>query len=1831
MKKLLILISIVAASMFSTASAAVGDQTTIVDQTFTGSPTLSNTAAYSWGTDIQGMLTSTGIYMTNASNKANNYENRDFLTFPNAVGDATHELNISYEVYSPRDKGQDNTYYTINYFNADGNFVFGIQEASGGWGYSANVITANEDGTTTTTALSKGHMSKGGGSVVNATIKFGGTNAIVIIDGGSYLAYTSKLGINSVKLSVTGESGFDRDMYIKNYVLKTVESEKVEFATYKLKYVVGSEVIKEVENSGIVGFAPSLTVAEKTDFTENGKKYIYISNDAEEQTIAPNGSTVVTITCREAETYNYTVKANVDDKVIATGSVFEKDNATVPYSRYILAEDGTVWEKYPGKNTPYTHTFTPNKDEFVETLGYTTTDIANCIYFVEGEDIEGMETVTRDNANARCSNAAGGYAEESVVVKKLQPGKYKVTIGVWGNGGATFVVKAGEEVLSAETQGYWLDATSDEFIISTETDLTFEGATNNKPLDYILIQKTGEYVPKAEYTLIYVLEGTSTSIKTPEKREGEVGSTITLSTADKASFYNEDHTLKYKYVSDDSEGLTIKEDNTTEVTITMKAVEPRMSWDFTKWSSSTVDNLKADENWSDIEKKDASEPTELSKDNCFWQVDLNEGLDADKNLMANKKVIEELEGLVYTNETGVRNLAIAVDYQTAGTDKGFGPYEGKSYLWLGGKEINYFIIPDVPAGATIKMGVESHNTTDARGVKLLIAGEELKAPNGDDVTLPTTYDKKEWFVPKTAAAINDVQIYNTNGCHIYYITVSPYVEVENLAINDKDGNEVKTLTIKANTTYQLSATITPEEANDKTVTWESSDEEIATVDKTGKVTALATGETVITATSSNGKTATCTITVEEAVIEVKSISLDQEEASVAVGESIELKATVDPADAAVTWSSDKEDVATVENGIVTAVAAGTATITATAGEKTATCNITVTVPVDGITINFKKITVEKGDEFSVGYKISPEDATDKTVTWTSSDEEVVTVDGDGNVKALADGEAIITAKAGTKEATCTINVVTTEVVDGVKVRMTYVDGTNCVLKDQTTLTNRTDAVFGQINAGETAIAGYNKISGGSVGFGTENWGVNYITYLQVDASAIKDNYITSATLSFEASGSTDSGRTTGWGVGYNSSKWASTMTYNSADKSITKLDSEKWTSTKSATTFETFSFDITEAINKADGRKATILVYELAPAGGYIKNPVVKIESTNELVYKVTFTETGEAEGVKVTVNDQDATNGISLPNGTYSFTANAAHCKDYTGEFTVADEDLNVEFEITPREVWSYTVNAVDANGDFLKELSKGEGYEEENVTYYFPGYYLQGNTLLSKSNYKRDPYYGETELLDSNGKVFEVKYDGTHVSDVVFYKEAEDIDEFISKNTNNAPIRCSNGLGGIVDGEVILTTLPAGKYQIHGQVWGTKGLTAGVKIKATSEEEEDQNLWTLESTGSLKSGESDEFTLEKETALYVYTTSGNDNRMLDYIYITKINVPVTGIVLNGEDGKAISKLELKSGEGYSLTAVVSPEDATDKNVTWTSSDENVATVNAEGKVTAVKAGKATITATCGEVSAVCAITCYAEMGDANGNGEIDITDATYIAAYILEEKEVPAGLTEKEWLNFADVNKDDHISISDASATVSLVLEQEKERPNQSQARVAANYEYADNLVIGGMTTANGKTSVAVTLDNSTDFVAVQADIFMPEGVYFDVKPGSRIANSHSFQTKRFDDNHVRVVIYTFSGNAFADNNEALFEIVADSYISDPTDIALAYMLASDAAANAYTLGARYDGTTGVAALGFDSNAPVKVYDLNGRYISDKVEGLEQGFYIIRQGDNAKKVHMR
>ena len=213
----------------------------------------------------------------------------------------------------------------------------------------------------------------------------------------------------------------------------------------------------------------------------------------------------------------------------------------------------------------------------------------------------------------------------------------------------------------------------------------------------------------------------------------------------------------------------------------------RKSWDFTKWSAKTVENLKAESAkgpttgaWSDVEKKDATAPTDLSKDNCFWEVTAQGVATEGATLMANGEVIPELEGLLYTNTTA-RSLAIAVNYLEPNSSGGFGPYQGASYLWLGSSKKNYFIIPHVAPGTTIKMGVESHKLTDARGVELYLgagtSGTKLLGPDGNAVAAPTTYQDQEWVVPTDAAdtpnedGTYNIQIYNTNGCHIYYITV----------------------------------------------------------------------------------------------------------------------------------------------------------------------------------------------------------------------------------------------------------------------------------------------------------------------------------------------------------------------------------------------------------------------------------------------------------------------------------------------------------------------------------------------------------------------------------------------------------------------------------------------------------------------------------------------------------------------------------------------------------------------------------------------------------------------------------------------------------------------------------------------------------------------------------------------------------------------------------------------------------------------------------------------------------------------------------------------------
>ena len=219
----------------------------------------------------------------------------------------------------------------------------------------------------------------------------------------------------------------------------------------------------------------------------------------------------------------------------------------------------------------------------------------------------------------------------------------------------------------------------------------------------------------------------------------------------------------------------------------------------------------------------------------------------------------------------------------------------------------------------------------------------------------------------------------------------------------------------------LTATVAPATATDKTVTWKSSDATVATVDANGKVVAKKAGEVTITATA-GGVSGTLKITVSDkapTVIPVQSVTVTGKQELVE-GASTTLTATVAPADATdktVTWKSSDESVATVDkDGVVTAKKAGTVTITATAGGVSGTLHITVTAkPVETVPVTSVEVTVEAGTTVSVGKTlqatatVKPGNATNKKVTWKSSDESIATVDANGVITAKKAGKVVITA------------------------------------------------------------------------------------------------------------------------------------------------------------------------------------------------------------------------------------------------------------------------------------------------------------------------------------------------------------------------------------------------------------------------------------------------------------------------------------------------------------------------------------------------------------------------------------------------------------------------------------------------------------------------------------------------------------------------------------------------------------------------------------------------------------------------------------------------------
>lgn len=296
------------------------------------------------------------------------------------------------------------------------------------------------------------------------------------------------------------------------------------------------------------------------------------------------------------------------------------------------------------------------------------------------------------------------------------------------------------------------------------------------------------------------------------------------------------------------------------------------------------------------------------------------------------------------------------------------------------------------------------------------------APKPTETTTTTT-------VPKTS---NNTEPSSTTPT-VTSSTPSPStpVAVSGVALNKKVAtvNVGKKVTVKA--------TVTPANADNKTLVWTSSNTKIATVSN-GVVKGVKAGRVIITANTTDGSnvSATCTVTVKQPVTR---ISLSKK-ATMYTGKKLTLKAKVNPANAsnkALTWKSSNTKIAKVaSNGVVTGVKAGTVKITATAKDgsrKSATCTVTVRQSVSKITLSKTNVVLpKKGSSYNVRVTVAPKNAYNKNVTVKSVKTKVAkvsasTVKSGKTVKITAvkkgTTKVVFTAKDGSKKsAICKVTV-----------------------------------------------------------------------------------------------------------------------------------------------------------------------------------------------------------------------------------------------------------------------------------------------------------------------------------------------------------------------------------------------------------------------------------------------------------------------------------------------------------------------------------------------------------------------------------------------------------------------------------------------------------------------------------------------------------------------------------------------------------------------------------------------------------------------------------------
>lgn len=720
----------------------------------------------------------------------------------------------------------------------------------------------------------------------------------------------------------------------------------------------------------------------------------------------------------------------------------------------------------------------------------------------------------------------------------------------------------------------------------------------------------------------------------------------------------------------------------------------------------------------------------------------------------------------------------------------------------------------------------------------------------------------------------------------------------------------ETLILEVGQTEKLEATVNIKElSDDVSVLWSSSDEEVATVTKDGLVTAVGVGTAKITVTASKGmnkKKDICTVKVIPKQVPMEGVILDKLIANIDVGDELILTPSFIPADATntkVTWSSSNEEVATVKNGVVKAIKVGHTTIKVTTvdGNKTAACEVLVSRLVDEITLSEYNQTLNVGDTFELEATVSPNDATNKIVVWASSDNSVATVE-QGLVTAVAPGTAIITAASvdGLKTASCIILV--TKPVTGVELDVTELD---LLVGDKFEL----EATVSPVDASNKAVL-----------WASSNKDVVTVKDGTVEAIAPGSALITVITL--------------------DGSKVATCTINVTQDVANVKLDRN----------------ELELEIGKSDRLTATITPENAT-------NPAVTWMSSDESI---------------VSVEDGVIT-GHKLGNATIVVTTEDGNFKDVclvkvvrlvekvslnTNAHTLnIDDEVQLVATVSPADatnkevVWtssSESVATVNKDG-LVTAIAAGETIITVST--------VEGNKTATCVITVITPVEGVE--LNVNEKEVELGDDFELIAKVL--PEEATNKEVIWTSSDEEVATVQDGVvSTLAPGTVVITV-----STVEGNFKATCTIEVIVSVS---------NVTLNEDSVTLEVG--DEFELEATISPnnatnkeVIWSSSNEDVVVVEDGLVTAVgagSATVTGTTVDGEfkatcEFKTIilpTSIELEKEEitlavqdTYELDITISPANTTEVDVKWTSSDKSVVSVDAEGKLTAHKAGNATIT----------------------------------------------------------------------------------------------------------------------------------------------------------------------------------------------------------------------------------------------------------------------------------